>query len=310
MNLEKTSQKIGLKEIDIINVLFLIKEKSPTLSELVKITNLSHGLVKRIVLQLRPYIPYTKSSLSRLTLNNKGSNLIKSSQREGAKTDYEELFKFITLSKNLLPKPKREYDQFYAESETVLNRVKKFVCEKDIQDRNIVFLGDDDLVSLAAAYTNLAKEVLVLEIDKDIIEIINTVSKKKGLHVKTYLWDLKKAIPNEYLHKYDTVFTDPPYTEDGFDLFLRRSLEITKDSMLSSHYICYGTSSLSKERSLKIQKIIDFYNLFLREKLSRFNKYINGAETVGNASDLYILEKTPQTKLGKSKPITKLYTWE
>jgi len=309
-DLDKISKKSKIKTVDVLNIINLIKTKTPTVSELIKETNLSHGQIKSLLLSIAPVVNYSKSS-PRLTITKKGEYLIpKQNDVKAGDFNRRDLEKFISYSKQLMPPPKREFDQFYATTETVVGRIEKFIEEKDLQNRRILFLGDDDLTSLATAYTFKAQEVAVLEIDAAILHVIEKMSKEQHLKINYRSWDLKKAIPKEFLHRFDTVFTDPPYTEDGFNLFLRRSLEATKENSLSSHYICYGTSSLSRERSLKIQKIIDQYGLFIREKIPGFNKYIKGAETVGNVSDLYMLEKTPQTKLGKTGSIKRLYTWE
>lgn len=311
IDLEKISNKSQIKTLDILNILKIIKEFSPSISELVKKTNLSHGQIKRLVSSLNPQVVNFSKASQFLTLSKEGEDVLSKQDVDGKQdTNSKELENFISYAKGLMPPPKREYDQFYATTETIVKRIEKFMEQKDLQKRKVAFLGDDDLTSLAAAFMFSADEIVVLEIDDNIIAVIEKVARSYNLRIQCIKWDLKKAIPQEFLHKFDTVFTDPPYTEDGFDLFLRRSLEITKEGGLPAHYICYGTSSLSRERSLKIQHIINAYNLFIREKIHNFNKYIKGAEAVGNASDLYILEKTAKTKMGKSRAIKKLYTWE
>jgi predicted methyltransferase len=66
-------------------------------------------------------------------------------------TDREKLKKlkeFLEKYKNFRPKPKREYDQFFATEETLIRRV--LILENFIdQNKEILFLGDDDLTSLA-----------------------------------------------------------------------------------------------------------------------------------------------------------------
>jgi len=309
-SLENISEKSKIKLEDIAVIIKIIRTQTPTVSELVKETSLSRGQIKRFLSSVKPFVNYAAAS-SRLTLTDKGLQALFLQQEDTPPSfKKEDLEEFIHFSKALSPKPNREYDQFCATIQTVLKRVEKFIKEKDLQKRKVAFLGDGDLTSLAAAYIFCAEEITVLEIDENILNVIEETSRKFNLNIQSVKWDLRKAIPRGFLHRFDTVFTDPPYTANGFDLFLRRSLEATKENSLSSHYICYGTSSLSRERSLKIQRIINNYALFVREKLPNFNTYIQGAEAVGNVSDLYILEKTPQTKLGKSKPAKKLYTWE
>jgi len=306
MDLQNISQKAGIKESDVIDILYMLHKEPSTTSDLAKRTNLTHGQIKRLSSFLGN-LCYVKGG--KWILTKEGEKAL-DSPKNGGGFDEGKLLDFVGEAKTLMPKPKRAYDQFYTTSETVVKRVKLLVESGDLAGRSILFLGDDDLTSLAAGFVGTAKEISALEIDEDIIDLIKNISNKQSLGIKTQVWDLKMGLPKDYFNKYDTVFTDPPYTEAGFDTFLRRSLEATKNQLSSSHYICYGTSSLSREKFLKIQKIIDKYSLFIKGKYSNFNKYISGAESIGNTSDLYVLEKTPQTRLGKARKVQKLYTWE
>ena len=95
--------------------------------------------------------------------------------------------------------------------------------------------------------------------------------------------------------KFDTVFTDPPYTPEGISLFVSRAIEtLDKKNQTARVYVCYGNSDRAKERFLPIQDVLTDSGLMLRW-VFRFNRY-EGAESVGSASSLYIAEVTPRTK--------------
>ena len=85
--------------------------------------------------------------------------------------------------------------------------------------------------------------------------------------------------------------------------------KVTKDYRGSYIYICYGIGLKNTEREVKLLDSIYSRNLFLEDKIFKFNKY-QGAETVGNASSLYILKTTPFTSTVQKPLAENIYTFE
>jgi len=204
------------------------------------------------------------------------------------------------------PNPKREFDQFYATSETVAKRVTLFSQKDDLKGRRILFLGDDDLDSLAVAQTRQPAEIVVLDIDNDMLDIIQKTAQKEGYrNVRVQKYDARRPLPKEYQSYFDVVFTDPPYTLSGFGVFLSRLASAsTKDANI---YICYGYTQKELERPLRIQKLISDWGLHIAEKYEDFNEY-TGAKSINNHSSLYILKKTPQTRINEKLLTGGFYT--
>jgi len=233
------------------------------------------------------------------------------------------LKEFLEKYRPFRPKPKREYDQFLATEETLIKRV--LILENLINERikEILFLGDDDLTSLAFSLlksTDFNVNVMVVDIDKDILNFINFVSEKENFKIGTYNYDLKYPLPKDKFKNFNLVFTDPPYTPSALELWLTRCLESSLESgsnkkrkrpeILSSKYyvICYGYTEKETEKGLKIQGIITKLGLVIQEKIRDFNNYY-GAKSISSKSDLYILQPTPKINLRKIDiERTKFYT--
>jgi predicted methyltransferase len=231
------------------------------------------------------------------------------------------LKEFIEKYKNLRPKPKREYDQFFATEETLMRRVS--ILEKFINTdshREILFLGDDDLNSLTLSIFHPNSKIFVVDIDEDILNFINFVSEKEKFNIETYCYDLRNHLPKDKFKKFNLIFTDPPYTPSAFKLWLTRCFEASLGSgsnkkrkkleVLSSKYyfVCYGYTNRETERGLKIQEIITKMGFVIQEKIRDFNNYY-GAESLGSKSDLYLLQPTPKINLRKIDiERTKFYT--
>lgn len=205
---------------------------------------------------------------------------------------------------NFRPKPERKFDQFLATFETLLKRVDLIL---KFNKAKILFLGDDDFTSIACSLTNKFEKIVVLDIDKRILEVIDKISKKENLKIETVKYDLREPPPNN-LENFDLIFFDPPYTPKAVELWLIRALEISlgkgsnkkrKDiNFLKNKFIfmCYGYTDKAPERGLRVQKIINDLGLVTQEKFRKFNKY-TGAESINNESDLYILQPTPKIDL-------------
>jgi N4-bis(aminopropyl)spermidine synthase len=209
----------------------------------------------------------------------------------------------------LRPKPDREYDQFTATDETTINRGRLLAEKNDLWERNILFLGDDDLTSVAAAATGLATKITVVEIDERWGNFIKKISKENELKIEVIGADLRENLPEGLANNYDVVFTDPPYTPDGATLFLNQALVVLKKKLTSRVYFCYGNSDRARERELKIQQILAEMGWLINEKRYQFNQY-HGARSIGSNSSLYLLDWTPQTRKKAISNEQKIYTNE
>lgn len=206
-------------------------------------------------------------------------------------------------------KANRELDQFYATPETVARRASLMNYFEDIGGKRILFLGDDDLTSFAIASLGKAKEIVVADLDLKILANVTAISSSNNLNISTVEYDARLQLPKGLEARFDVIFTDPPYTANGFKLFLSRAIEaISNDTNSARIYICYGNSDRAKERYLPIYQIINEAGLVARWIFDKFNRY-NGADSIGSTSSVLILETTPKTKqLIKGKFNESIYT--
>lgn len=118
------------------------------------------------------------------------------------------------------PEPLAAYDQGYQTTDSVLRRVALMVAQGDVEDKEILVLGDDDLASLALALTGLPRSVVVIEIDRRLCAFIEQAARRAGLNITVYCRSLTERLPPELLGRFDTFLTDPTETEHGLLLFL------------------------------------------------------------------------------------------
>ena len=207
-------------------------------------------------------------------------------------------------------KANRKLDQFRATRETVWHRAALMKERGDLFRRRLLFLGDADWTGLAAAYFGQAKRIFVLDVDQGVLDDLTMVGQENNLKIETLKHDLLRPLPNHLLNNFDVVFSDPPYTDNGVGLFLSRSVEAIDKNSASRIYFCYGQSDRAREKTLKIQTLINRAGLLIEERRPQFNRY-HGAVSIGSSSSLYINSLTGKTKptaVGHFKK--SIYTWQ
>ncbi|MFX1487500.1 MAG: bis-aminopropyl spermidine synthase family protein, partial [Promethearchaeota archaeon] len=149
--------------------------------------------------------------------------------------DLPEEFSYLNNIKSFLenrPSPEFALDQSHADFPTVLKKTLYLVKRGDIEGRRIIFLGDDDFISLAVGLTKLAKEITVVDIDQRILDFLSESALKLSIdNFNIFSLDLRESIPQDLLNKYDVVVMDPPYTNEGLRLFLKRAREVVKSNI-------------------------------------------------------------------------------
>jgi S-adenosylmethionine decarboxylase proenzyme len=208
----------------------------------------------------------------------------------------------ISINGLLNERPDADFslDQSHATSDTVINRMLFLLKKGELEGRKILFLGDDDATSLIIGLLDLIEEITVIDIDSHVIDFLSR--KANDLFIKNYnvvSHDLRDPLPPEFINKYDLVITDPPYTNEGLRLFLKRAqqalrTEIEIDNV--KHDIIGKKCLLSfgnkpPNELLQIQLSILDHGFIINEMVPYFNLY-KGASILGQFSHLYYLQLT------------------
>ncbi len=304
------SKKLELRQGVVVDFLKLISEPLRYSSkELIRKLGLPKTHLYRLIHEFTDILEKdSKYIFVKKDMENEIRELSNKISQDEKTCDLKEIEETLKKYQKLRPEPNRDLDQFNATIETTVKRVIKLLKNGDLMGKKVAFLGDDDLVSVATALTHKCNKITVFEIDKRLNEFIAKISKENNLEIEIIEQDLSKPIDKKWLDEYEVVFTDPPYTIDGINMFLNQAIRVLKKNFLGRIYLCYGNSDRAREREVEIQKLILEHNLLIKTKLSQFNIYI-GAESIGSQSSLYILDWTPRTKTVNSN-FKKVYTNE
>lgn len=285
--MEKTvahlAEHTGLKESEVVGVLNLIKSAGKIkFSDLILQTGIPETTLQNLLGEI--------NELPREFIQDNNFEPYLWSLVEFSDPSAEESIRTIREAHKL--NAKREYDQFFATPKTSVAKAMLMKTRGALDGKRLLILGDDDLVSLTSNMVGTPMQTSVYEIDPDIIKIIHDETINHSWEVKIIEGDLRK--PLKLAGNFDTVITDPPYTPMGISLFLRRAIEGLQKGKGKYIFLCFGASFKTPEKFLKIQEIINSFNLVIKDKIDKFNHYI-GAKGIGSTSSIYVLRTTNAT---------------
>ncbi|HST18565.1 MAG TPA: bis-aminopropyl spermidine synthase family protein [Gaiellaceae bacterium] len=193
------------------------------------------------------------------------------------------------------PDARTELDQCHCTPKTMLRRVLALHAAGAIVGRRILLLGDDDLISLALARFvarfgsgDVIEELTVLDVDERLLAFVAGELDDAPFPCSFVHADLRDPLLSEHAGHYDTVVTDPPYTEEGARLFLSRATEALAGEG-STVFLSFGSRRPGAQ--LALQRTIIESGLEIRALTRDFNDYV-GAGVLGGTSHLYQLRAT------------------
>jgi predicted methyltransferase len=204
---------------------------------------------------------------------------------------------YLELARNR-PDPDRTLDQSHATLETVLKRVEYLMGHGLVQGKRVLFLGDDDLTSLALALVLKADGLLeatsktsitVIDVDPRLVDFIESISHCRELGLDVIQGDLRFLFPSEFEGCSDFFFTDPPYTHAGIDLFLNRAVHALDPR--GARRGCLAVPLSPPDLQEQTQKILLEHGFVINALYPGFNHYL-GATMQGGISALYDLRLT------------------
>ena len=198
------------------------------------------------------------------------------------------------------PEAIKQYDQGYVTVETTLARIAFMDHKGDLRGKNLLILGDDDLMSVAAMITGWPKKITVFEIDERLVNFIKKTGEEFGYDIEVYQHDLRKPLPEKFKGKFDTFFTDPVETLIGLKAFIGRGISALRGERSAGYFgLTLVDSSLYKWRDLQKVLVVEF-GAVITDIIKDFSEYVNW----GYIEEMSGWEKAPV----KSRPKINWYT--
>lgn len=206
-------------------------------------------------------------------------------------------------------------DQALATPETNLRRALYVLSALSLPGRRIVFLGDDDWTSasLLLTYRKLNPQealdfsVEVFDIDPRIIEGLNAWARKEQLPLQARESDLRRDSALPALEDVEAVFTDPPYTEAGLELFCRRARQLLPEAR-GEFFLCYPIRD--PQRRYQMEAIWHRQGFALLEFYRGWNGYEGNSLHAGQSALWHLQAVRPGPKEPLGCPSPSIYTFD
>jgi N4-bis(aminopropyl)spermidine synthase len=192
------------------------------------------------------------------------------------------------------PPARADLDHVPATPVTVVRRALWLDSTYDLTGAVLLFVGDHDLTSLAVGQVSPGTDLVVVDIDEATLEFIDEQASRLGIGVRCLAGDLRFGLPERALGCADLVFTDPPYTPEGLELFAARGLQGLGNRDNGRLIAAYGFSDRHPSLGFQVQSAAHRLGLAYETVLPRFNRY-TGAQAVGSSSALYAWRPTTRT---------------
>jgi hypothetical protein len=153
----------------------------------------------------------------------------------------------------------------------------------------------------------LCQKLTVVETDTRFIKYIQDIAQAEEVEIECIEHDLRNPLPEQLHCCYDTFETDPPYTYDGFNLFVSRAVSSLKTGLGQQGFISYGARD--PDAFLAVLRSMVRMGLVVQEIIPTFNQY-RGASLLGGISQLLHIVTSQQTVLTNAAPWNerRLYT--
>lgn len=206
--------------------------------------------------------------------------------------DRVEKFKELTAGR---PEPIMDYDQGYIKPEDVVRRAAYIYHMGDLENRDILIIGDDDLLSIAIGVFGGYKSITVTDIDARLLDYIESVAEKAGIeNLKTFRYDVRKELPDDMKGSFDTFITDPVETHNGILLFVSRGLQGLRKYGVTYFGLTHIEASL--EKWYGIEKELLNMGFVTTDILRDFSIYPSKGN-IGNFVEKYKLYQQAREKL-------------
>lgn len=193
-----------------------------------------------------------------------------------------------------LPPSLWSLDHVPATTDTAVRRAYALHANYDLAGRHVLCLGDHDLTSVALTLLSPTVTVTVADIDDLILEHIGALAQRHRLPIRTVFADFRAELPTSLLGSTDLVFTDPPYTPQGIELFLTRAITALNHTPGCRVLFCYSHNERQLGRGIEVQEVVGELQLALDGLIPGFNQF-TGAESIGSQSSLWICRPTTKS---------------
>lgn len=182
----------------------------------------------------------------------------------------EALLEFKELVKDR-PSPSLSFFQGYMREEDVVARAALMHLRGDLHRREIVLIGDDDLLSIALCLTDLPSRVCVLDVDERLGNFIKKVGREQGFDVEFRKYDVSEPLPKDLIGAFDVFSSEPLETLSGLRAFVARGVGCLREN--GAGYFGLTLLEASLKKWLAIERLLLAMNCVITDVIRDFSRY-------------------------------------
>ncbi len=187
-------------------------------------------------------------------------------------TFFQEVYdKFVEMTKDR-PRPEEQFDQGFIRPIDTIGRIAFAYERGDIEDTDILIVGDDDLLGIALALTGMPRRVFMIDIDQRLIDYEKKKAEELGFNLDASTWDARKELPSNLKGSFDVFFTDPPETDKAWKTFISRSVSGLR-GVGSSGYFGFTHRESSNAKWRRFQRLLTDMGFAVTDIIRDFNVY-------------------------------------
>lgn len=174
------------------------------------------------------------------------------------------------------PAPNRTIDQIYMKPVCMLTQIK--LVASYLENKDIIFMGDGDHMSVLSGVFAKPASITVLDIDSRILESVKRVGQKFDLEIETHQYDVIDPLPDYLANAFNFFYVNPPYGsknagESGI-VFISRCIEACKVKSSGCIILPYDYKRNWTRRAMRnIQRFLLNTGYVITEKINGLHIY-------------------------------------
>ncbi len=169
------------------------------------------------------------------------------------------------------PSPSLDFFQGFMLEQDVVVRAALMHYYGDLDRKDIVLIGDDDLLSVVLALTGLPSRITVLDVDKRLGDFLGAVNKDYGFNIEFVKYNVAEPLPKELREKFDVFSSEPLETVSGLKAFIVRGVSCLKENGVGYFGLTHYEASLKKW--LAVQKLLASMKCTITDIIQGFSVY-------------------------------------
>ncbi|MEM2913567.1 MAG: bis-aminopropyl spermidine synthase family protein [Candidatus Bathyarchaeia archaeon] len=176
------------------------------------------------------------------------------------------------------PPPKALFFQGYMREYDVISRIALMHKYDDLANKDFILIGDDDLLSVALALTELPSKIFILDIDERLGDFIKAISREYGFEIEFQKYDVSNPLPRDLRGSFDVFSSEPLETLSGLKAFLSRGVACLRENGVG--YFGLSTAESSPKKWMLIERLLLRMNCVITDIIKDFSRYKTLYETV------------------------------